>query len=56
MNVWENNAMKVDTEYGAYVDGEERFYICPECEELIYESDWGDEDLIKNLCPICQEI
>lgn len=45
-----DNAVIVETIYGGYVDWEERFYICPECEEPIYEDDWRDENVI---CPVC---
>lgn len=48
--MWEKNAIIIETIYGGYVDWEERFYICPECEEPIYEDDWRGENVI---CPVC---
>lgn len=51
--MWEANANYVNEVYGAYVDWEERFYLCPECEEPIYESDWSTNELCVYLCPIC---
>ena len=51
---WEENAKYVNRIYGSHVDWEERFYICPECGEPVYEDDWADAELRANLCPICQ--
>ena len=55
MSSWEEKAHFVEKEYGAFVDWEERFYICPNCEEPVYESDWTENDLFGCLCPICEE-
>ncbi len=56
--MWEYVARKVEKEYGAYVDWDERFYICPECGEPIYEADWLDVDFVIPEdgveCPICE--
>lgn len=52
--MWEANAKIVEEVYGGYVDWEERFYNCPECGEPIYESDWNDNELANNLCPVCE--
>ena len=52
MTNWENAAKYCEDTYGIYVDYEERFFICPECDEPIYECDWEDEEFI--LCPICE--
>lgn len=51
--MWENNAKTVEQLYGSFVDWEERFYLCPDCGEPIYECDWFDEDLKEMLCPVC---
>ena len=40
--MWEKIAKEVEQIFGAYVDWEERFYECPEYEELKEE-----------VCPIC---
>lgn len=52
--MWEANAKLVEEVYGGYVDWEERFYLCPECDEPIYECDWSTVELTKHLCPICE--
>lgn len=54
MTNWEINAHKVEDIFGGYVDWDERFYECPDCGEPIYECDWSDEDLVFELCPICE--
>ena len=51
--MWEKIARYVENAYGAYVDWEERFYVCPECGEPIYECDWEDEEFCYYLCPVC---
>lgn len=56
MNQWEINAKIVENVYGGYVDWEERFYNCPECEEPIYECDWTSEELKEMLCPVCEYV
>ena len=52
--MWDFNARLVEQVYGGYVDWEERFYLCPECGEPVYECDWTDADLISVICPICE--
>ncbi len=52
MTNWEKNANIVETVYGGFVDREEGFYLCPECEEPIYKDDWSEEEL-EELCPVC---
>lgn len=51
--MWEKIALLIDENYGTLVDLEERFFICPECGEPIYEEDWADEDFTQ-ICPICE--
>lgn len=51
--MWEQNARAVEEIYGGYVDWNERFYICPECEEPIYEYDWSVNQLTEAYCPVC---
>lgn len=53
MSMWEKNARYVEETFGSYVDWEERFYICPECGEPIYECDWSEDILLYSYCPIC---
>lgn len=54
VNTWEENAKYANRIYGSPVDWEERFYICPECGEPVYECDWTGEELRAYLCPICE--
>ena len=51
--MWESNAKYVEKVYGSFVDWEERFYLCPECGEPVYECDWDVNVLCDELCPIC---
>lgn len=40
--------------YGIQNDIEEEFFICAECGESLYYSDWkNDENFFKGFCPIC---
>lgn len=52
--MWENNARYLEKVYGTYVDWEEKFYICPECDEPVYECDWDENELCDFYCPICE--
>ena len=55
MKNWEKMAHYCSDTYGSYIDWEERFFICPECEEPIYECDYGDDgQLAMGCCPICE--
>lgn len=54
MSAWERNAHHASDVYGVYVDWAERFYICPECEEPVYECDWREHELEEFFCPICE--
>lgn len=47
---WEYVAKMCEDVYGIYVDWEERFFICPECDEPIYECDFDD----FSVCPVCE--
>lgn len=53
--MWEARAKEVEEVYGGFVDWDEAFYICPECEESIYKCDWNEDELTKFLCPICED-
>lgn len=48
---WELAADYAKEVYWVQVDEEDRFFICPECGEPIYECDWADSDYMH--CPIC---
>ena len=54
INRWEENAKCVEDVYGGYVNWDDRFYICPECDEAVYEVDWDNDDLENFMCPICE--
>lgn len=60
MSTWEKVARFCQEVYGSYIDWEERFYICGECGEPIYECDyneWSDyytEDNDGPNCPVCE--
>ena len=49
---WEEAARHCEDVFGVYVDLEERFFICPECDEPIYEEDYEGHDF--SICPICE--
>ena len=51
MNSWESIARYCEETYGTLVDWTERFFLCPECGEPIYECDWNNEDF--DGCPVC---
>jgi predicted RNA-binding Zn-ribbon protein involved in translation (DUF1610 family) len=59
-DVWEKVAHLAEANYGGYVDWKERFFLCPECGEPIYECDWADSDLVNGdedfMCPVCESI
>ena len=50
--LWENLAKYCQEVYGVFIDWEERFFICPECAEPIYEDDWSTDEL-GGCCPVC---
>lgn len=51
MKTWLETAKYCEETYGSYVDWHEQYFICPECEEPIYESDWEEYEFSS--CPIC---
>lgn len=51
---WLANAGCAEVAYGAYVDYDDGFYICPECGEPVHESDWTEAELEMFICPICE--
>lgn len=53
--MWEARAKEVEEIYSGYVDWKEAFYICPECGEPVYKCDWDEDELMKFLCPICED-
>lgn len=49
---WETAMTYCAETFGVQADLEERFFICPECGEPIYEEDWEGYDL--SMCPVCE--
>ena len=49
---WEYCASYCEKTYGAYVDWEEEFFHCPECDEPLLSEDWKEHDW--NICPVCE--
>lgn len=49
--MWESNAQIIEEVYGGFVDWGNHFYICPECGEPVYESDYRG---LEFLCPVCE--
>ena len=49
---WEYAAKMCEDVYGIYVNWEERFFICPECGEVLLEEDWDEHNW--EFCPICE--
>ena len=49
---WKQAANIASEVYGCFVDYEEGFFICPECDEPIYACDWQGHDF--STCPVCE--
>ena len=47
---WKEAAEICEVVYGCYVNWKERYFICPECDEPIYECDFND----FIICPVCE--
>lgn len=52
-DLWEHIVETCNELYGSYVDGEERFFDCPNCREPIYQCDWTNAEAVL-YCPICE--
>ena len=50
---WKENADYV-RDCGGYVNYDERYYLCLECGEPIYEEDWPPSELVEFICPVCE--
>ena len=48
---WEQAAKMCETVFGIYVDWEERFFHCPECDEPLLLEDWKHH--CWEICPVC---
>lgn len=53
--MWETLARYCQSVYGVSIDWTERYFICVECGEPIYEEDWSSDELLElgGHCPIC---
>ena len=52
MSKWEKVAKYIEKTFGTQVDWFERFFVCPECGEPIYECDWAGDTF--EVCPVCE--
>ena len=52
IKTWEEAAEYCENTYGSFVNWEEEFFICPECDEPILKEDWEKHNFI--VCPICE--
>ena len=51
---WNEVAKVVENDFGVQVDWEEKFFVCPDCGDVIYECDFNkDSVLALGYCPIC---
>lgn len=53
MFTWLEAAIMCEELYGAEVNTKEGYFVCPECGEVIYESDWRGYDN-WSICPVCE--
>lgn len=61
MTIWEFTARQCAELYGSFIDWDERFYVCPECFNRIYEDQYDrncDYSMGKGgpCCPNCGAI
>lgn len=49
---WKQAAKFCEETFGIFVNWEERFFICPECDEVLLEEDWDEHNWES--CPICE--
>ena len=51
---WSEVAKVVENDFGMQVDWEERFFVCPECQDPVYECDFNKNIVLAlGYCPIC---
>jgi hypothetical protein len=52
---WDELAEYVEETYGAEVNWDEEFFICPECGEPIYKEDYDldSDEIALGMCPVC---
>ena len=49
---WEKAAKYCEDTYGIWVDWEEGFFHCPECDEMLLKEDWETHNW--EMCPVCE--
>lgn len=58
MSYWEIAASLAE-EQGSECNYEEGYFVCPHCNEPVFEGDWTDDQMFKDnsvMCPICNEL
>lgn len=53
IETWQEAAIYCEENFGSFVNWTERYFICPECNEPIYEEDWEDR-YYWDSCPVCE--
>ena len=48
-SMWEQIASVLEQRERAFVNWEERFFICPHCKQIVYEDEMVDDPI----CPSC---
>lgn len=52
MHTWLEAGTYCEEVYGMTLNTKEGYFVCPECGEPIYETDWGEHPDWSE-CPIC---
>lgn len=52
MFTWHDTATFCEEVYGVALNTKERYFVCPDCFEMICEDDWFDHEDWSE-CPIC---
>ena len=58
MSYWELAAAFVE-EQGSECNYAEGYFVCPHCNEPVFEGDWTDDQMFKDnsvICPTCNEL
>ena len=51
---WSEVAKIVENDFDTQVDWAEKFFVCPDCGDVVYECDFNtDSVLALGYCPIC---
>ena len=51
---WNEVAKVVENDFGMQVDWEEKFFVCPECQDIVYGCDFDTNSILAlGYCPIC---